>query len=196
MPVSNELGLAIPDTCEPARGGGSPPLRMLVPVGLPGQPGQALAVAAQLSASTDGILLLTHVRIFDPPMPGCPGGFCPETADDAAALLDEALLTAWAAGAAAATAAIVNASRANVARAIARQAASAGAGMIVMTRRPRRAISCLLLGSDLPDQVMRVAHCPVLAVPPANRPTVADANAGLPGAGRLSHGRFFRHARR
>jgi nucleotide-binding universal stress UspA family protein len=63
----------------------------------------------------------------------------------------------------------------DVPRAIARQAASWGAGMIVMTRRPRPAISCLLLGSDVPDQVMRAAQCPVLAVP--------------------TEGRFSRHAR-
>jgi nucleotide-binding universal stress UspA family protein len=175
MPVNYELETAIPDTDGPPRSDAPRPLRILVPVGLPGQSGKALAVAAQLSASAGGILLLTHVRIFDPPAPGCPGVFCAETVDAAAALLDDALLTAWAAGAVGATTAVVDAARAYVARAIARQAASWGAGMIVMTRRPRPAISCLLLGSDLPDQVMRAAQCPVLAVP--------------------TEGRFSRHAR-
>jgi nucleotide-binding universal stress UspA family protein len=175
MPANNQLELAIPDIGGPARGDGPPPLRILAPVGLPGQSEAALTVAARLAAAAGGQLLLTHVRIFDPPMPGCPGGFCAETVDAAAALLDDALLTAWAVGAAGATAAIVNAARADVPRAIARQAASWGAGLIVMTRRPRPAISCLLLGSDVPDQVMRAAQCPVLAVP--------------------TEGRFSRHAR-
>jgi nucleotide-binding universal stress UspA family protein len=37
--------------------------------------------------------------------------------------------------------------------------------MIVMTRRPGPAIYRLVLGS-VPDRVMRMAHCPVLAVHP------------------------------
>lgn len=194
MPVNDSLGTDMPGTGAPARGDGPSLYRVLVPVGLPGGSDKALAVAAQLSAATGGMLLLIHVRIYDSPVPGCPGLFSPETAGDAAALLDEALLTAWADGVVRATTAVVNAARADVARAIARHAAGWGADVIVVTRKPRPAVSCLLLGSGVPDQVMREAHCPVIAVRPAPRP--AGAKAGHHVADRISHGRFSRHASR
>ena len=44
------------------------------------------------------------------------------------------------------------------------QAAAWPADLIVLTRRPRPAIACLDLGST-PDQVMRQASCPMLAIP-------------------------------
>jgi nucleotide-binding universal stress UspA family protein len=193
MPVNGNLGTGIPAAGAPARGDGPSLYRVLVPVGLPGGSDMALAVAAQLSAATGGMLLLVHVRICDSPVPGCPGLFSPETAGDAA-LLDEALLAAWADGVVRAATAVVNAARADVARAIARHAAGWGADVIVMTREPRPAVSCLLLGSGVPDQVIREAHCPVVAVRPALRP--AGAKAGHRIADRISHGRFSRHASR
>jgi nucleotide-binding universal stress UspA family protein len=193
MPVNGNLRTGIPAAGVPARGDGPSLYRVLVPVGLPGGSDMALAVAAQLSAVTGGMLLLVHVRICDSPVPGCPGLFSPETAGDAA-LLDGALLAAWADGVVRAATAVVNAARADVARAIARHAAGWGADVIVMTREPRPAVSCLLLGSGVPDQVIREAHCPVVAVRPALRP--AGAKAGHRIADRISHGRFSRHASR
>src|ERR1019366_10629837 len=89
MPVNGSLGTDMPGTGAPARGDGPSLYRVLVPVGLPGGSDKALAVAAQLSAATGGMLLLIHVRIYDSPVPGCPGLFSPETAGDAAAHLDE-----------------------------------------------------------------------------------------------------------
>ena len=51
------------------------------------------------------------------------------------------------------------------AEAIAWQAAAWPADLIVLTRPPRLAIT-RLVGGSVPDQVMRKASCPVLAVPP------------------------------
>jgi nucleotide-binding universal stress UspA family protein len=121
------------------------------------------------------VLSLVHVRIYDPPLRGA-GRFYPETAEEAAAVLDEALLTLWASGLRAA-AAVVTAQRGQVAAAIARQASAWPADVIVLTRRPRPAVGRLMLGS-VSDQVMRTASCPVLAVHPRREP---------------SHGRFSRH---
>jgi hypothetical protein len=61
---------------------------------------------------------------------------------------------------------VVDARRGDVAAAIAWQAAAWPADLIVLTRRPRQALSRLVRGS-VPDQVMRKADCPVLAIPPA-----------------------------
>jgi nucleotide-binding universal stress UspA family protein len=44
------------------------------------------------------------------------------------------------------------------------QAAAWPTDLIVLTRCPLPAIACLVLGS-MPDQVMRQASCPVLAIP-------------------------------
>lgn len=192
MLVNGSPGSGIPDAGAPANGDGPSTYRVLAPVGLPGESDKALVVAARLSAPAGSALLLVHVRIFDPPLPGCPGRFCPETAEDAAALLDQAVLTAWAGGAERAATAIVDAARADVPRAIARQATGWGADVIVMTREPRPAISCLLLGSDVCDRVMREAACPVVAVRPAPR----RPRAGRAAASRISHGRFSRHVSR
>jgi nucleotide-binding universal stress UspA family protein len=54
---------------------------------------------------------------------------------------------------------------------IAWQAAAWPADLIVLTRRPRSALSRLVRGS-VPDQVMRKASCPVLvATPSATAPS-------------------------
>jgi nucleotide-binding universal stress UspA family protein len=89
-----------------------------------------------------------------------------ETPGEATAVLEEALLAAWACGGPRATTVVVDARRGDVAAAIAWQAAAWPADLIVLTRRPWPALSRLVRGS-VPDQVMRKASCPVLAIPPA-----------------------------
>jgi nucleotide-binding universal stress UspA family protein len=60
---------------------------------------------------------------------------------------------------------VVDAPRGQEAEAIARYATIWHADVIVLTRHPRSAMGRLLSGS-VPDQVMRKASCPVLAVHP------------------------------
>jgi nucleotide-binding universal stress UspA family protein len=62
----------------------------------------------------------------------------------------------------------VDAARSRVARAIAAEARSWGAQVIVVARRRRTAIGVLLLGS-LSAQLMREAGCPVLTTRPRRR---------------------------
>ena len=163
--AAGQLQTAVPGN-DVAAGGGRPSFRrILVPVRSAAEAHQTLAVAACLCGSVDGVLRLVHVRIFDPPARGCVGRFYPETADEAAAVLDEALLTVWACGLRAGTA-VVAAPRGAVAAAVAEQASAWRADMIVLTRRPRPAIASLVTGS-VPDRVMRRASCPVLTVHPA-----------------------------
>jgi nucleotide-binding universal stress UspA family protein len=167
MSVSHELEVAGPGTDVPD--GGEPAFRRIfVPVRSPGESAEALAVAARVCGSTvNGVLRLVHVRMYDPPMPRCPGRFYPESAAEAAAVLDEALLILWGGGAQATTA-MVDAPRGEVAAAIAQLASAWCADVIVLTRRRRPAISRVLLGS-LADQVMRKASCPVLTVHPKRK---------------------------
>jgi len=165
MMTASDLEITVPGTGQ-AGDGGRPP-RVLVPVRSPGEAYQTLTVAARLCCSAGGMLRLVHVRIFDPPVRGC-GRFFPETAADAAAVLDEAQLTVWACGLRAGTA-VVTAPRGEVEAAIAGQASAWPADLIVLTRRPRPAIASLVTGS-VPDRVMRKANCPVLAVRPARPP--------------------------
>ncbi len=160
--------IAVPGT-EPLAGGEGPSFRrILVPVRLADEAAGALTVAARLCRSANGMLRLLHVRIYDPPVRNY-GRFYPQTKDEAAAILDEALLMAWGYGLRA-TPAQVDAARGEVAAAIARQASVWGADVIVMTRRPSPAI-CRLFVSSVPDQVMRRSDCPVLAVHPGPKVT-------------------------
>ena len=138
--------------------------RILVPVRAPDESCPALAVAARICALGNGVLRLVHVRTCDPPLP-IVGRFYLETPGEATAVLEEALPTAWACGDPRATTVVVDARRGDVAAAIAWQAAAWPADLIVLTRRPRPALSRLVRGS-VPDQVMRKASCPVLASPP------------------------------
>jgi nucleotide-binding universal stress UspA family protein len=142
--------------------GGSWFRRILVPVRSPGQAYPALAVAARICGMTGGMLRLVHVRTCDPPLP-IAGRFYRETPGEAAAVLEEALLMAWACGGPRAATAVVDARRGDVAVAIAGQVAVWPADLIVLTRRPRPALTRLVPGS-VPDQVMRKASCPVLAI--------------------------------
>jgi nucleotide-binding universal stress UspA family protein len=160
--------LAIPDT-DALAGDGASFRRILVPVRFARDAADALAVAARVCSSTNGVLQLVHVRIFDPPMRGT-GRFYPETVTEAAAVADDALPVVWAYGVRATTA-VVEAPRGKIACAIARRATAWSADVIVMTRRPSSAFCRFVMGS-IPDQVMRRATCPVLAVhpkPEANR---------------------------
>jgi nucleotide-binding universal stress UspA family protein len=168
MSASYDLEVAVPGTHAPDSGDGPSFRRIFVPVRSPGESAEALAAAARVCGSTiSGVLRLVHVRMYDPPMPRCPSRFYPETAAEAAALLDEALLIVWDGGAQATTA-VVDAPRGEVAAAIAQQASTWRADVIVLARRPRPAISRMVLGS-VADQVMRKASCPVLAVHPKRK---------------------------
>jgi nucleotide-binding universal stress UspA family protein len=168
MSASYDLKVAVPGTHMPGAGDGPSFRRIFVPVRSSGESAEALAAAARACSNTiNGVLRLVHVRMYDPPMPRCPGRFYPETAAEAAALLDEALLIVWGGGARATTA-VVDAPRGEVAAAIAQQASTWRAGVIVLTRRSRPAISRMVLGS-VADQVMRKACCPVLAVQPKRK---------------------------
>ncbi len=158
------------------RGDGGPSFhRILVPVRSPGQADPALVVAARICALASGVLRLVHVRTCDPPLRS-PARFYRETAGEAAAVLEEALVAAWACGGPRATTAVVHAQRPDVAVAIAWQASVWAADLIVLTRRPRPAIT-RLVGGSVPDQVMRHASCPVLAVPPGHDGREHDSTA-------------------
>jgi nucleotide-binding universal stress UspA family protein len=156
--------IAVPGTDAHAPGGRSSFRRILVPVRSPGESCQTLAVAARICGITHGVLRLVHVRTCDPPLRRA-ARFYQETVGQAAAVLDEALVTVWACGGPQATTAVVDARRGDVALAIVCQASAWPADLIVLTRYPRLAITRPVLGS-VPDQVMRKASCPVLAVPP------------------------------
>ena len=164
MSAIHELQVAAPGTDALSAGDRPSFRRILVPVRSAAEADQALAVTADACRRLNGVVRLVHVRIYDPPLPRCPGRFYLESVADAAALLDDALVAVWAHGVRATTA-MVDAPRKDVAVAIAWQAAAWRADLIVLTRRPRPAVARLVLGS-VPDQVMRRASCPVLTVHP------------------------------
>ena len=95
MLTIDELEIAGPGTGAHPTDGRSSFRRILVPVGSPGESGQALAVAVRICALTGGVLRLVHVRTCDPSLRS-PARFYRETPAQAAAVLEEALLTAWA----------------------------------------------------------------------------------------------------
>jgi nucleotide-binding universal stress UspA family protein len=168
MSASYDLRTAFPDTDAPDFSERPSFRRILVPVCSPAESAEALTAAARVCSSTiNGVLRLVHVRLYDPPMPRCPGRFYAETVAEAGALLDEALLIVWGGGARATTA-VMEAPRGELAAAIAWQASAWRADVIVLTRRPRLAISRMVLGS-VADQVMRKASCPVLTVHPKRK---------------------------
>jgi hypothetical protein len=111
--------------------------RILVPVRAPAEscPAVAVAAAARICALANGVLCLVHVRACDPPLP-IAGRFYLETPGEAAAVLEQALLMAWASGGQRATTAVLDARRGAVAQAIAWQAATWPADLIVLTSRP------------------------------------------------------------
>ena len=152
----------------------------------------APAVAVRLCAPAGGVLRLVHVRACDPPWP-IAGRLWVETPGEAAAVLEEVLVMAWACGGLRATTAVVDARRSDVAAAIAWQAAAWPADLIVLTRHPKLAICGLVMGS-VPDQVTRKAGCPVLAVP-AGRSTGSVRWLRWPSGGDMG-GRIPRTGRR
>lgn len=172
MPLTGEPEIAEPGADELVFGDGPTFRRVLVPVRFAADAAQTLAVAARVCSSTNGTLRLLHVRVFDPPVRGY-GRFYPQTPSQATAVPDDALPIVWAYGVQATTA-VVDAPRGGIASAIAQQAAAWRADVIVMTRRPSPAICRLVMGS-VPDDVMRKASCPVLAVHPGPKVT---RNAG------------------
>lgn len=161
MTTTGTPEIAVPGADQLGPGGGRSFRRILVPIRQTSDAVETLAVAARACDTTTGMLRLVHVRIYDPPLRGA-GRFYPQTRSEAAAIADEALPIAWGYGLQATTA-VVEAPRGQVASAIVQHASSWRADVIVMKRRPSRLICRLVLGS-VPDQVMRKADCPVLAV--------------------------------
>lgn len=176
MLTMDQREMAVPGGGVDRGDGGSGYRRILVPVRQPGQAYPAMAVAARICGLTGGVLRLVHVRTCDPPLP-IVGRVDLETPGEATAVMEEALLAAWACGGPRVTTVVVDARRGDVAAAIAWQAAAWPADLIVLTRRPRPALSRLVRGS-VPDQVMRKASSPVLAIPPA-RMTASTAPPDL-----------------
>ena len=148
----------IPDA--QAGGGGMSLQRIFVPVVSYGQSDPALMQAARLSAVVGGQLRLVHVRMWDPVPRSVGARFYMETSEQATEVLYQALTRVWACGASA-SGVVVDAPRKRVALAIAAEARSWGAEVMVISRRPRTAIGVLLRGS-LSAQLMREAGCPVL----------------------------------
>jgi len=162
MTSMDQFSVSLPDGAAQYGGGGSPQ-RMLVPVRGPGDSAAALAVAARACAAVNGSLRVLHIRIYDPPVRSC-SRFYPESSEQATAVIDQALTGVWPLGIKA-SGVVIDAQRSLLAQAIAAAARDWGAGVIVLTRRPRPAVTRLLLGS-VADQVMRRAACPVLVVRP------------------------------
>jgi nucleotide-binding universal stress UspA family protein len=150
-----------------AGGGGTPLQRIFVPVDSFGRADRPLALAARFGATAGGQLRLVHVRMWDPAARGGGGRFYFETSEQATAVLEQALTSVWAYGVPA-SGVVVDAARSRVARAIAAEARSWGAEVMVVSRRPRAAIGVLVLGS-LSNQLMREAGCPVLVTRQARR---------------------------
>jgi len=162
MSRHGETGIYLPATGPRAAGGGTPLQRILVPVGRFGRPERALALAARFSAEVGGQLRLVHVRMWEPAGRNGTGRFFSETSEEATALLDKALTSVWACGVPA-SGVVVDASRSRAARAVAAEARSWRAGVMVVARRRRTAIGVLVFGS-VSAQLMREAGCPVLVM--------------------------------
>jgi nucleotide-binding universal stress UspA family protein len=163
MTSMDRFAVSLPDGTARHGGGGGSLQRMLVPVSTPDDSAAALATAARACAAVDGMLRVVHIRVFFPPVRGA-GPFYPESDAQATAVIEQALTGVWALGVKA-SGVVIDGERSRRARVIAAAAEAWEAGVIVLTRRPRPAVSRLLLGS-VADQVMRRAACPVLVVRP------------------------------
>jgi nucleotide-binding universal stress UspA family protein len=146
-----------------ADGGGGSLGRILVPVDAFGRSSRALALAAQVASIVGGEVRVVHIRPFEPPVRGT-GRFYLESSSEATDVIDRAVSGAWRCGCPA-SGVVVDAERSRIAAAICEIARSWKADMIILARRPRRAIGILLLGS-VAHQVLRQACCPVLIVRP------------------------------
>ena len=154
---------AHPPAGGPPVAAGSSFRRILVPVDSWGRCAPALTAAAALSTAVGGLLRLVHVRTWEPPIRAA-SRFFYETSGEATTLLEDSLSEVWAAGVTA-SGVIVDAQRSRAAAAIAGEARTWGAEVIVIARRRRTLPGVLLLGS-LSQDVMRAASCPVLVVRP------------------------------
>ena len=123
MLTTDQREMTVPGCVVHRWDGGSRFRRILVPVRAPGQAYPAMAVAARICGVTGGVLRLVHVRTCDPPLP-IVGRVYLETPGEATAVLEEALLAAWACGGPPTTTVVVDARRDDVAAAIAWQAAA------------------------------------------------------------------------
>jgi nucleotide-binding universal stress UspA family protein len=144
-----------------ADGGGGSLRRILVPVDMCGNSARGLVLAERVSCAVGGEIRVVHIRAFAPPVRNS-GRFYLESSADATAVIERALTAAWGAGWRA-SGIVMDAERSHVAHAICKAASDWKADVIVLTRRPRRAVGILLLGS-VAHQVMRHACCPVLVV--------------------------------
>ena len=97
MLTIDQREIAVPGTGAHLGDGRSSFRRILVPVRSPDESAPALAAAARICGMTGGALRLVHVRTCDPPQRSA-ARFYRETIGEAAAVLDEALLAAWACG--------------------------------------------------------------------------------------------------
>lgn len=122
-------------------------------------------MARRLCVTSGSLLRLVHVRTWDPPVRSS-GRFFLETSEEATAVLENALTGLWATGASA-SGIVVDVPRSLVAGAIAVEACSWGADVVVMTRRGT--VFRLLRPVSLSDQVTRRAPCPVVVVQTGRR---------------------------
>jgi nucleotide-binding universal stress UspA family protein len=157
----DDADVFVPPSHAGAGGGGLPFQRICVPVG-PSGPDQTLAAAAGFCAATGGRLRVVHVRMWDPAVRGGGSRYWLETSQEATAVLERALASVWERGVAA-SGVVVDAPRQRLARAIAFQARTWNAEVLVVPRRRRTALGAFFLGS-LPEKLMREADCPVLVL--------------------------------
>jgi nucleotide-binding universal stress UspA family protein len=145
----------------PLTGGGGSMNRILIPVDAFGHGASALALGARIASAIGGQLRVVHIRTFDPPLRGT-GRFYTESSTEAIEVIDQAVTGVWQCGCRA-SGVVMDAERSGIAEAICKAASDWKADVIILARRPRRAISILILGS-VAHQVMRHAGCPVLVV--------------------------------
>jgi nucleotide-binding universal stress UspA family protein len=158
-----DLDGSVPDLRAPVDDRGGQFRRVLVPIDLSGPANKVLALALRMGRTTSAQLRLVHVRIWDPPLPRGGGRFYSETSEDAIAVLEGALTSAWACEVEA-SGVVVDAERSRVAAAILAEASTWGADVIVLTQPIRRIMSHLGLWDKASRQVIRGASCPVLIV--------------------------------
>jgi hypothetical protein len=93
----------------------------------------------QVSCAIGGELRVVHIRAFDPPARNT-SRFFVESSSEATAVIDRAVSAAWQCGCRA-SGIVVDAERSKIARAICKAAGDWKADVIILARRPRRAIS-------------------------------------------------------
>jgi nucleotide-binding universal stress UspA family protein len=135
--------------------------RILLPVGGTGRPSIATSVAIRVASRTGGQVRLVHARIWDPPAPGDPPCYA-ETVEESDLVLELAVHQVRAAGLRS-SAAVVSSPRSHVATAIAVEAASWDADVIVMAQRAKGRLGELFT-RHLADEVARRTACPIIVV--------------------------------